>query len=74
LDSIDAKVDLSQRQKILLVTLADKYKNNKIEYEEFLKFLNQMNSGSRQIPDKRPLAQTRYPASGIISLSPTKNH
>jgi len=77
LDSLDSKITLSQRQKILLTTLADKYKNNKIEYDEFLKFLNQMTiSTSRQIPDKRPLSKTRYPASGIVSpnSSPTKNY
>lgn len=43
-DTFDSKINISERQKVLLVTLADKNRDNKIDYNEFLELLKQVNA------------------------------
>ena len=69
LDSLDTKITLSQRQKVLLVTQADRHRTNRVEIEEFLQMLYQINTGPSRI-EKMPndFRITRYPAYGIRPL------
>ena len=70
LDSLDSKVNLSQRQKVLLVTQADRHRSNRVDYNEFFQLLSHFNTGPARIEAKPDdFRNTRYPAYGVRPLN-----
>ena len=72
LDKLDNKVFLTERQKVLLLNQADRNKNNQIEYEEFIGFLQSLDFS----PDDKPTLDktgTRFPAGGIKKADPNQS-